>query len=127
MLLDAQQILLKVRAMPMPFKRSVLVMILLVASTAPALADKIDGTWCSPSGKSISIDGSLVITPTGKTVVARYDRHHIDYEIPKGEPNAGGRLAADQLNEGQIRVSVVGKAKSEIGSPEIWTPCKQIS
>ncbi len=111
----------------MPFKLSALVMILLVASTAAAFADKIDGTWCSPSGKSISIDGPRVITPLGKIAVARYDRHHIDYEIPEGEPNAGDRLTANQLNEEQIRVSVVGKAKSETGAPEIWMPCKQIS
>lgn len=111
----------------MPFRLSVLAIILLVASTATAFADKIDGTWCSPSGKSISIDGPRVITPSGKTVAARYDRHHIDYEIPDGEPNAGDRLTADQLNEEQIRVSVVSKAKSETGASEIWTPCKQIS
>ncbi len=109
----------------MPFKLSVLVMIFLVTSTATALADKIDGTWCSPSGKRISIDGPQVITPSGKTVVARYDRHHIDYVIPEGEPNAGNRFAADQLNEEQIRVSVVSEAKSQ--APKIWTPCKQIS
>lgn len=113
--------------MTMHFKRSVLAMVLLIGSTANALADKIDGTWCSPSGKSISIEGVRVTTPSGRTVIARYNRHHIDYEIPEGEPNAGDLFTADQLNEQQVRVSVVGEGKSDTDAPEIWTPCKQIS
>ncbi|MGI9387039.1 MAG: hypothetical protein ACR2OX_06380 [Methyloligellaceae bacterium] len=113
--------------MAMVIKVAALVVILLIAFAPSALADIIDGTWCSPLGKTISIDGPSVVTPGGNTVVARYDRHHIDYVIPAGEPNAGDRLAADQLNEEQIRVSVVSDAKSSTVAPEIWTPCKPIS
>ncbi len=92
-----------------------------------AFADKIDGMWCSPKGASISIDQSRVITPGGATVTANYNRHHVDYEIPAGEPNGGGRFSADQLNDDQIRVVIVGSAGANGTAPEIWTPCARIS
>ena len=91
------------------------------------LADRIDGYWCSPSGSSISVDGTRVVTPGGKTLVAYYDRHNIHYVIPEGEVGAGDRFSASQLNEEQIRVVIVSRDSGKAGAAEIWTPCKQIS
>lgn len=105
----------------------VLTIVMLAASTIGAAADQIDGTWCSPSGQTLSIDGTKVVTPGGNSVVARYDRHHIDYLIPEGEQGAGDRFSADQMNDEQIRVTVLNRAQSKTGAPEIWTPCKPIS
>lgn len=104
-----------------------LTIVMLAASTFGAAADQIDGTWCSPSGQILSINGTKVVTPGGNTVVARYDRHHIDYLIPVGEQGAGDRFLADQMNDEQIRVRIMNEAQSKSGTPEIWTPCKPIS
>lgn len=98
----------------------------LMLSTNAALADQINGIWCSPNGKSVSIDGPNVTTSSGNAVDANYNRHHIDYEIPSGELDAGSRFRADQLNDNQIQVVIVA-AGGAAGEPEIWTPCRPVS
>lgn len=95
-------------------------------STA-AKADQIDGTWCSPAGESMTITGDTVQTPSGKTVVGRYSRHNFDYEIPKGEPNAGGRIFAEQLNDQEVRVTRIKPVQTEPGAHETWTRCDVVS
>lgn len=89
-----------------------------------ALADQIDGNWCSPTGKTLSVDGPQVVTPGGSSVTANYDRHHVDFIIPKGEARAGERFVADQLGDEEIKVTIAGSAGAKIAKPEIWTPCK---
>lgn len=98
-----------------------------LASSGQALADKIDGTWCSPRGASVSVDRSTVITPGGNTVTANYDRHHVDFEIPAGEPDGGKRFSADQLNDDQIRVVILDPSGASATPSEIWTPCARVS
>ncbi len=94
---------------------------------SPAMADQIDGTWCSPSGQSMTIDGQNIRTPSGKTLVGRYSRHRFDYEIPEGEPNAGGRIFAEQLNDQEIRVTVIKQVQAEPGAHDTWTRCDVVS
>ena len=100
---------------------------MLTLSATAVLADQIDGNWCSPDGKSVSIDGPRVTTIGGASVTANYNRHHIDYVIPAGEPNEGASFQADQLNHNEIRVVIVGPSSGQIGEIEIWRPCKPIS
>ena len=105
-------------------KICVLTTALIGAMIRPVFADQINGNWCSPSGQTLSINGADVITPAGNHVSANHDRHHIDYLIPAGEPNAGKQFSADQLSDEEISVKIVnGKAPAESKS-EIWTPCK---
>ncbi|MCP4933685.1 MAG: hypothetical protein GY927_05635 [bacterium] len=105
-------------------KICVLTSVLIGTINQPVFADQINGNWCSPSGKTLSIDGAQVTTPYGNSVTANHDRHHIDYEIPAGEPNAGGQFSANQLSDEEISVKIVkGKPPVE-GKSEIWTPCK---
>ena len=98
-----------------------------LVSCSAALADQIDGTWCSPSGLSMTIDGQNVVTPAGKALTGRYSRHNFDYEIPAGEPHAGGRVFAEQLNDQEIRVTVIKKVQNEPGAHETWTRCEVVS
>ena len=98
-----------------------------VAAGTPALADKIDGTWCSPVGETMQIQGTRIVTPGGAVVVGRYDRHKVDYEIPAGERYAGGRIYAEQLNNQRIRVTVIKKVQLEPGQHDDWTRCDPIS
>ena len=111
----------------MKLKFVLLTAALMTASTQNALADRIDGTWCSPDGKSVSIDGRNVVTSRGNAVDANYNRHHIDYIIPAGEPDEGGVFRADQLNDNQISVVLIGAGGGSKSNPEIWTPCKPVS
>jgi hypothetical protein len=101
--------------------------VILITTAQPSLADRIDGDWCSPRGQSISVNGPNVVTPGGQTVVANYDRHHVDFEIPEGEPSSGDRFSADQLNHEEISVSIVPARDARTGKAVIWTLCKPIS
>ncbi|HKJ62034.1 MAG TPA: hypothetical protein VKA94_08565 [Hyphomicrobiales bacterium] len=105
----------------------ILAAIMTCASTQAALADRIDGTWCSPDGKSVSVDGPRVTTSHGNAVDANYNRHHIDYTIPAGEPDEGDQFRADQLNDNQIMVVLFGAGGEPKGEAEIWTQCKPVS
>jgi len=108
-------------------ERLVLIAVVLVATTTIAAADQIDGTWCSPAGNSMTIEGSRVVTPGGQVITGRYNRHHVDYEVPKGETNAGSRVSAEQLNDDEIRVIVLGEDPSANQPSEIWTKCQVTS
>jgi hypothetical protein len=91
-------------------------------AAAPAQADVITGQWCAPGGER-----SLVVEPdnsaafNGQPVDARITRHHIEFAMPTGEPDAGAIFVGNQLSDEQIRVSI-GKQPAEI-----WTPCKPVS
>lgn len=108
-------------------ERLVLIAVVLVATITSAAADQIDGTWCSPAGTSMTIEGSQIVTPGGKAITGRYNRHHVDYEVPEGEANAGSLFSADQLNDDEIRVIVLGKDPSANKPSEIWTKCQVTS
>jgi hypothetical protein len=108
-------------------KRGLLISSMFLATTTIAVADQIDGTWCSPSGDSMTIEGARIVTPGGNVVTGRYNRHHVDYEVPQGETDAGNRVSADQLNDEQIRVIVMGKDPAANAPSEIWTKCQVTS
>jgi hypothetical protein len=111
----------------MYLKHALLVISMLTLSANTVLADQIDGNWCSRDGRSISIDGPDVTTSRGIAVKAAYNRHHINFVIPSGEPNEGGSFQADQLNDNEIRVIIVRQSGGPVGEAEIWTPCKPVS
>ncbi len=75
----------------------------------------------------MTIEGSQIVTPGGKAITGRYNRHHVDYEVPEGEANAGSLFSADQLNDDEIRVIVLGKDPSANKPSEIWTKCQVTS
>ncbi len=106
------------------FKIPVLAGCFLAAFTLGVHADQINGDWCSPNGQVVSIDGAHVITPYGNQVSANHDRHHIDYQIPAGEPNAGDQFTADQLSDDKLSVKIIKDNASAKAKSEIWTSCK---
>lgn len=107
--------------------RSILAIVFLTASTVAAMADRIDGNWCSPAGATMSIEGTRGVTPGGNIVKGRYDRHNFDYEIPKGESNAGGRVSASQIDDQHIRVTAAPPNQAEPAPHAIWTRCEVVS
>ncbi len=101
-------------------------MLILVAAAVamqagPARADAIDGNWCSPDGKHISIDGPRIVTPGGTKMKGDYDRHGFRYVVPSREKPAGARVEMRQINEDTVHVTI-GK-----GPTKIWRRCKNVS
>jgi hypothetical protein len=87
---------------------------------SPAAADAIDGNWCSPAGKTLSIRGPEVVTPGGNRISGDYDRHYFSYVIPDTEPGAGHTVRLTLLGETAVRI----EADAARATPaEIWNRC----
>jgi hypothetical protein len=106
----------------MDFAKGILIAGACIFAASPALADKIDGDWCSTTEAShFSIDGPGIITPAGTATIGDYRRHTFTYEVPAGDPGAGQIIDMRQLNEEEILVSVDG------GEPVLWVRCQVVS
>ena len=92
---------------------------------AAALADRIDGDWCSPDGKHLHIEGPAITIPSGAQIIGDYGRHSIRYEGPEGDPEAGQVIEMRQLSEeAMLVVRVVDGVSSD---PVRWSRCQAIS
>lgn len=90
----------------------------LVAGTLPALADAIDGDWCSPEGgKHIRIEGPNIRTPGGKDITGQYGRHDFTYVAPAGDPAPGVTIEMRLMGEHAVRVTERG------GTSAVWKRC----
>jgi len=96
------------------------VLFALFASGA-ARADAIDGTWCSPDGRVVSIEGPQITTPGRHKVTGIYGRHTFSYVVPDGENPAGATVEMLLLNEDTVEVKATDR---EI---ETWRRCEVIS
>jgi hypothetical protein len=92
----------------------------LVLAAASARADAIDGNWCAPDGRVLTIDGPSLVTPGGGRITGSYDRHGFSYVIPAGEPGAGSRVVMVLLDEDTVRMA-------EGLEPAIWRRCDVVS
>ena len=75
----------------------------------------------------MTINGSQVVTPGGKTIIGRYTRHHFDYVIPQGEENAGNRVSADQIDDQNIQVTEGRHTADPPNAHVIWKRCEVVS
>ena len=73
----------------MTHRKLILIAALLLAAPTAALADAIDGDWCSTDGQHMTIHGDDITTPGGKRIKGNYDRHAFDYVVPPGEAGSG--------------------------------------
>ncbi len=89
----------------------------LALTVGPARADAIDGDWCAPDGRTMSIRGPAITTPGGNETAGNYARHSFSYVVPDGEASAGETVAMILLNENAVNVQESGEAK-------IWVRCK---
>jgi hypothetical protein len=76
----------------------VLVAAAMLVATA-AQADAIDGDWCRPDGKRLSIRGPDIVTPGGKAIRGDYTRHSFQYVVPAGEAGTGDTVQIILRNE----------------------------
>ncbi len=89
-----------------------------------ALADTIDGDWCGPNDRHLSIRGPFIITPGGSSLSGSYARHSFTYVVPPAEPQAGETVFMRLLNE-QTMNFWVGQAG--VTAMETWQRCTPIS
>lgn len=95
------------------------------ASVLPALADRIDGDWCSADGKHLSIEGPRIMIPSGAEISGQYDRHGFRYSGPAGDPEAGQAIEMQQLSDEEMWLQrTVGGEKMPV---ETWRRCQVTS
>jgi hypothetical protein len=97
---------------------------LAVAGASPAFADVIDGHWCYPDGRRISIQGPSVVTPTGSHIQGDYSRHFFSYVAPPTDPDAGQTVSMVLVNEETVHLRI-GPAPSYSfdGPMQVWHRC----
>jgi hypothetical protein len=91
---------------------------LMMALSGPAIADQLDGDWCSPKdGSNLTIQGSAITTAHGTSTTGDYGRHTFSYVIPESDPGAGGAIDMRQLNDETMIL------RQPDGSEETWKRC----
>ena len=94
----------------------------LVLSAGNAMADAIDGNWCHPDGRRISISGPQIVTPGGNRIAGNYSRHFFSYVVPANEKPGGQTVNMTLLNEFTVHLRV-GAEPSAPGPNEEWKRC----
>jgi hypothetical protein len=89
-----------------------------VLAPGVACADAIDGNWCAPDGRVMTIDGPAIVTPGGSQITGNYSRHAFAYVVPPGEGDAGATVLMVLLNEETVRLDPPNGAPEEI-----WHRC----
>jgi hypothetical protein len=87
----------------------------------PARADSIDGTWCSPGGLVLSIEGREITTPGRHKIIGNYSRHAFAYVVPDGENPVGETVEMRLLNKDAMDVKAPNR------EVETWRRCEIIS
>ena len=88
-----------------------------------ARADAIDGAWCSPQGKHLTIEGRRITTPGGAQIEGNYSRHAFSYVVPDKEPGGGGAIYMSLMNETTVQV----RDGTPVAQPVIWKRCENIT
>ena len=104
------------------FRLAVAALAILLLGAVPALADSIDGTWCSPDNRdSLLIDGPKIVTPGGTAMAGNYDRHGFSYVVPQREPGAGSTVR--MILRGETMMQLTRGDRQD--APETWRRCTQ--
>jgi hypothetical protein len=97
---------------------------IMALSPGLALADAIDGNWCSTEGKRLSIEGPAIVTPAGTATHGNYSRHYFTYEVPPSDPGAGQTVYMALLNENTVHLTMAADAqKAQQTAVEVWHRC----
>ena len=97
---------------------------LIIVGTLHAWADVIDGHWCHPDGRRISIQGPSVVTPAGSHIQGDYSRHFFSYVVPPTDPDAGQTVSMLLVNEETVHLRIgTAPAYSSDGPMQVWHRC----
>src|SRR5689334_15003516 len=109
------------RSLPM---RLTLLTTALILAAGPVLADVIDGEWCAPDGRRLSIKGPELVTPTGKRITGDYTRHSFLYVVPEADPGSGDTVAMRLVNEETVHLRQGRDAAAAAEAPlQVWKRC----
>jgi hypothetical protein len=86
-----------------------------------ARADAIDGDWCNAKQEHLTITGSQITLPTGKSLTGQYHRHEFAYQVPAGEVDAGQIIYMQLYDEYDMTSYIV--QNNQPVSPVPWTRC----
>jgi len=89
----------------------------------PAQAHQIDGQWCGPDGKTITINGPKIITPSGKQIEGSYARNRFMYTGPDDDPEMDQDIFLYMQNNGLMQVI----RSTDPDKMEQWERCLLIS
>ena len=93
-------------------------------AAAPARADAIDGHWCFPDGKRISIQGPAIVTPGGTHIQGDYSRHFFTYVVPPSDPDPGRTVSMTLVNEDTVHLRIgTAPTYSSDGPVQVWHRC----
>ena len=87
---------------------------------SPAMADRIDGSWCNASGDHLVIDGPAITLSKGGALLGDYDRHAFRYDAPEGDPDAGQSIYLTLHSDDLMTLS-------RPGGEETWRRCRLTS
>ncbi len=106
--------------------KGILTAAFLMAIAIPARADAIDGDWCSPEGKHLTIKGPEITTPDKITLRGNYRRHEFYYVEPEGGADAGTQVYLNLLNDEEMNFQRTSK-DGKLDELVIWRRCKVVS
>ena len=96
---------------------------LLLTAGRAARADSIDGNWCGPDNRSLTIAGPQITTPGGTRMRGEYDRHGFSYVVPNPEPNAGATVVMALRDEYTVHLRLRPQGATEEGPVQVWKRC----
>jgi len=98
--------------------------IVLVTAARPARADAIDGHWCFPDGKRMSIQGPSIVTPGGTPTQGNYARHFFTYVVPPADQGAGSTISMALVNEDTVHLRIgTASGSASDGPVQVWHRC----
>ena len=101
------------------------VAVIVAFAAPPARADAIDGEWCQPDGRHMSIKGPKIVTVGGNGIDGSYTRHSFSYVIPGKELGAGETVNMVLLNEDTVQLMWPASAiRPPAPALEIWHRCR---
>ena len=89
-----------------------------------ALADAIDGSWCSAAGH-VDIEGPKITLSTKSTIAGQYSRHQFLYTVPDGEEHAGDKVYMQLMGEENMTSYTIKEQKAV--DPLDWKRCAATS
>jgi hypothetical protein len=101
----------------MGFSGAVCGAVLAVCAAGEARADSIDGNWCAPDGRQMTINGPEIVTPSGARTSGNYGRHDFSYTPPGGRDVVSMRL----MNETTIQL----RPSQTCERTEVWQRCQR--
>jgi hypothetical protein len=95
----------------------------LLLTVTAARADAIDGDWCRPDGKHMSIRGPNIVTPMGTRTKGDYERHAFSYAVPAKEPGAGTTINMILVDEDTVYLRAGARPGFGKGEADVWHRC----